>query len=102
MTSAMPIMKIRYIGKWNPPTDRRFLEHGGRSDVQVVPAPDIKSRLLKQVGEAHRQQHLPQRIETQPSQEYTLHQQPHHGDASAATGRASSQEPVVQITVSAT
>jgi hypothetical protein len=62
------------------PDDRRFLEHAGWNDIQVVSAPDIKSRLLKQVGEAHRQQHLPQRIEAQRPQEYALHQQAHPGN----------------------
>ena len=75
----------------------------GRIDIEVVAGPDIERRLLEQERKADRQQHLPQRIEAQRPQENPLHQQAHVPRSTRPRpGIASTHEPVVQITDSAT
>ena len=82
--------------------DHARRQRGRRLDDQVVAAPDVERRLLEQEREADREQHLAQRVEAERPQKDPLYQYTEDAIARAATGSASSQEPVDFITVSAT
>ena len=77
-------------------------EHRRRIDVERIAGPDIKRGLLEQEREADGQQHLPQRVEPNGRKNTRSITKPISATVTAATGIASSHEPVVQITDSAT
>ena len=77
-------------------------QHVRRLDLHIVAAPDVERSLLEQEGEADGEQHLPQRIETEGRRNTRSITSPISATAKPATGMASSHDPVVQITDSAT
>src|SRR5262249_20992122 len=79
ITAATLIMKIRYPGRYNPPTTAVCVSLAGGMMSMLSP-PDVERRLLEKKCKAHREQHLPQRVEAQGAQEHALHQQAHHGN----------------------